>query len=109
MRQVTESALRYPTAFARWLSAVDFTLGNVKQVVVVYDPSQDHAQELIRVTRSAYRPNMIVAASAYPPSEDAPPLLTDRPLKDGRATAYVCESFVCKYPVTTISELKSLL
>jgi len=107
--QVTESALRYATAFARWLSAADFALGNVKQVAVLYDASQDNAQELIRVTRSEYRPNMIVAASAYPPSKDAPLLLLDRPLKDGQATAYVCEGFVCKYPVTTILQLQSLL
>ena len=109
MSQVAESALRYPTAFARWLSAADFALGNVKQVAVVYDPSQEPAQELIRVTRSAYRPNMIVAASAYPPSEGAPPLLMDRPLKDGRATVYVCENFVCKLPVVSSAELEKML
>jgi hypothetical protein len=109
LSQVTGSALRYPTAFARWLSAADFALGNVKQVAVLLDASQDRTQELIRVTRSQYRPNMIVAASTYPPSKDAPPLLLDRPLKDGQATAYVCEGFVCKYPVTTISQLQSLL
>jgi uncharacterized protein YyaL (SSP411 family) len=27
-------------------------------------------------------------------------LLRDRPAKDGRATAYVCERSVCKLPVT---------
>src|SRR5574341_1676620 len=109
LSQVTESALRYPTAFARWLSAADLALGNVKQVGVVYEASGDRAQELIRGTRSEYRPNIIVAASAYPPSKGAPPLLLDRPLKENQATVYVCEGFVCKYPVTTISELKSLL
>ena len=30
----------------------------------------------------------------------APPLLADRPLVDGRATAYVCEEFACRLPVT---------
>jgi uncharacterized protein YyaL (SSP411 family) len=109
LRQVAESALRYPTAFGRWLSAADLALENVKQVAVLYDPGEDNAQDLIQVARSKYRPNLIVAASAYPPSKDAPPLLMDRPLKDSRATVYVCEGFVCKYPVTTISELQSLL
>jgi len=109
MSQVTESALRYPTAFGRWLSAADFALGNVKQVAVVYDASQDHAQELIQVTRAEYRPNLIVAVSAYPPSKDAPPLLTDRPLKDGQATVYVCENFVCKLPVVSSAELERML
>ena len=109
LSQVTESALRYPTAFGRWLSAADFALGNVKQVAVLYDASQDNAEELIRVARSEYRPNMIVAASVYPPSEGAPPLLLDRPLKDGNATVYVCENFVCKMPVASSEELEKLI
>jgi uncharacterized protein YyaL (SSP411 family) len=109
LSQVTESALRYPTAFGRWLSAADFALGNVKQVAVLFDASQDNAEELIGVARSEYRPNMIVAASAYPLSEGAPPLLLDRPLKDGNATVYVCENFVCKMPVVSSEELEKLI
>jgi uncharacterized protein YyaL (SSP411 family) len=33
------------------------------------------------------------------------PLLADRPMIDGRATAYVCRGFVCDRPVTTPQEL----
>ena len=110
LSQVTDSALRSPTAFGRWLSAADFALGNVKQVAVLYDASQeDNAQKLIQVTQSEFRPNMIVAASAYPPSEGAPPLLMDRPLKDGNATVYVCENFVCKMPIVSSDELEKLI
>jgi uncharacterized protein YyaL (SSP411 family) len=109
MSMVTEAALRYPTSFARWLSDADFSLSNVKQVAVLYEVSQDSARELIHVARSTYKPNMIIAASTYPPPSEAPPLLMERPLKDAQATVYVCEGFVCKYPVTTISELQSLL
>jgi hypothetical protein len=39
-----------------------------------------------------------VAASTYPPREDAPAVLNDRVLLNGKATAYVCEGFVCKQP-----------
>ena len=106
---VSEMAPRYPTAFARWLSAADFALGNVKQVAVVYEADENQAQELVSFIQSTYRPNMLMAASAFPPSNDAPPLLIDRPLKDGKPTVYVCEGFVCKNPVTSISKLKELL
>ena len=104
-----DMAAQYPTAFSRRLSAADFALNNVKQVAVVYESDEGPAEELLRVIESAYRPNMIVAASAYPPSEEAPPLLLDRPLKNGTATVYVCEGFVCKNPVNSILELKELL
>ncbi|HET9905554.1 MAG TPA: hypothetical protein VFQ23_02900, partial [Anaerolineales bacterium] len=102
-------AAQYPTAFSRWLSAADFALSNVKQVAVVYESDKGQANELIQLVEAAYRPSVIVAASAYPPSDDAPALFMDRPLKNGRATVYVCEGFVCKNPINTISELKELL
>jgi len=37
------------------------------------------------------------------------PLLADRPLKDDKATAYVCENFTCRAPVNTPEELGRLL
>jgi uncharacterized protein len=106
---VVGMSVRYPTAFARWLSAADFALGQGKQVAVVSKANDKDASELIRVVQSQYRPNLIVATSSYPPSRDAPALLKDRPLKNGKTTVYVCEGFVCKNPVTTVSELKELL
>jgi len=42
----------------------------------------------------------VVGASPHPPPKDAPALLRERMLIDGKATAYVCEGFVCKQPTT---------
>jgi uncharacterized protein YyaL (SSP411 family) len=106
---IVNIGVRYPTAFARWLSAADFSLGPRKQIAIVYEVDQDQVSDLFSTIRSEYRPNTIVAASSYPPLDDAPALLNDRPLKNGLPTVYVCEGFVCKYPVTTIEELEKLL
>jgi hypothetical protein len=106
---VVNLAVRYPTAFARWLSAADFSLGRVKQVAIVGEAGDENTSEMIRLVRSAFRPNVIIAASRYPPLKNAPSLLKDRPLKNGQSTAYVCEGFVCKNPVTASSELEELL
>ncbi len=100
---VSDYALKYPTGFARWLSAVDFAHGPVKQVAILGEG--EAAEALIQAVRSAYRPNVIVAASPYPPADDSPALLHDRPLVDGRPTAYVCEGFVCRQPVTDVDDL----
>ena len=109
LKLVVDHALRYPTSFARWLSAADFALANVKQVAVVYPLNQEEARELLHAIQAEYRPNLIVAASSYPPSSQAPALLADRPLKEGKPTVYVCEGFVCKMPVTSASEAQELL
>ncbi|MFT3895762.1 MAG: thioredoxin domain-containing protein [Anaerolineales bacterium] len=106
---VVGMSVRYPTAFGRWLSAADMAIDNGKQVAVVSEAGAGNVSDFVRVVRSQYRPNLVVAASAYPPSVDAPTLLRDRPLKDGKTTVYVCEGFVCKNPVTTIPELEELL
>jgi uncharacterized protein len=109
LRLISRFALRYPTSFGRWLSAADFALGHVKQVAVMYESDLEQAHELLQTIQSEYRPNIVVAASPQPPSEKAPSLVMERPLKGGKPTVYVCEGFVCKMPVTTISELGRLL
>jgi hypothetical protein len=37
------------------------------------------------------------------------PLLADRPLTDGRPTAYVCRNFTCDAPTTDPERLRSAL
>jgi hypothetical protein len=109
LRFVVGMAARYPTAFGKWLSAADMALGNVKQVAVLYEAGDEDASRLIRMVQSQFRPNVIIAASSHPPPDEAPALLKDRPLKEGKATVYVCEGFVCKNPVTSIAELEKLI
>jgi len=109
LRTISEPALRYPMGFARWLCAADFAFDNGRQVAVVFNEKDENTQELIRLIQGEYRPNMIVAACSYPPPQDAPALLMDRPLKENKATVYVCEHFVCKQPVNSVEELRQLL
>jgi uncharacterized protein len=97
---VAEQALRYPTGFARWLSAAEFALGIVKQIAVVGDLAREETQSLLATLREGFHPLRVAAASPMPLPENAPALLNERPLIDGKPTAYVCEGFVCKMPVT---------
>jgi uncharacterized protein YyaL (SSP411 family) len=106
---ITEPALRYPTAFGRWLQAADLALGGPKQVALVGDLGRAETQTLLAEIRRTYRPRVITAASPLPLQEAAPPLLRDRPLIGGMPTAYVCEGFVCKLPVSTAETLRDLL
>ena len=109
LKSVSEAAVRYPTAFARWLSAADIALENVKQVAILGDAGNENFQALMNVLRSEYRPNIIVAASTYPPDDIAPALIHERPLEDGKPTVYVCEGFVCLKPVSQPDDLQNQL
>jgi len=109
LRLIANPALRYPLGFARWLAAADFTQANVRQVAIIFETGNSETRELIRYIQSRYEPNMVMAASAYPPSQNTPALLMDRPLIENKPTIYVCEHFVCNRPVNSIDELKRLI
>ena len=94
-------AERAPSALAYLLLALDFRLAPPQQVAIVGDPDR----ELVRVVRARLRPHVVVACG----EPDSMPLLRERPTVDGKPTAYVCENFTCKRPVTTPRELAELL
>jgi uncharacterized protein YyaL (SSP411 family) len=104
-----ETAVQYPTAFAKWLCAADFALGPLKEVAIVGNPSDKSTLALLDQLWKSYRPRQVAAISAFPPPEGSPALLNDRPLVDGQPAAYVCQGFVCQRPVTTPDELASIL
>ncbi len=106
---VAGQAERYPTAFGYWLSAADLALGNEKQVALIGDPGDTLTRSFLGEIRRTWRPNLVVAACNYPPSKGVPALLIDRPMLDGKPTAYVCEGFVCRQPVNSIDEFRLLL
>jgi uncharacterized protein YyaL (SSP411 family) len=56
-----------------------------------------------------YRPNQVVAVAAQHDSEGHPELVAARPAVGGKTTAYVCQRFACKQPVTSAAELEELL
>ena len=85
-------ARRHPHSFGHLLRAADFASRRCAR-----SRSSDRDPEpLLAVVRRA--PARISCSPAARPT--ACPLLADRPPVDGRATAYVCEHFSCRAPVT---------
>jgi uncharacterized protein YyaL (SSP411 family) len=94
-------APQHPVAFGHLLQAIDFQLAPVKEVALV----GLGIEPLERVVRARFRPHLVLAGGRA----DGVPLLAGREPVDGRATAYVCERFVCQRPVTAPAELAALL
>jgi len=90
---------RYPSAFAECLTVADLALGPVHEVAIVGDLADTATQSLLRPLWSGYRPRMVLATCAYPLPPGSPALLLNRPLVNGKPTAYVCQGFVCQLPV----------
>ncbi len=56
-------------------------------------------------------PNRVLAVAGADDlrAAEVVPLLRDRPARNGKATAYVCERFACRAPVTEPSDLAAEL
>jgi len=101
LRLLHELGPKHPQAFGHLLQALDFRLAQVKEVALV----GDGLHPLERVVRDEFRPHLVLAGG----EPDGVPLLEGRSPVDGRATAYVCEQFACKAPVTEPDQLEALL
>jgi uncharacterized protein YyaL (SSP411 family) len=102
-RLFSQVATQHPESFSHLLRALDFHLSPTREVALV----GDDVAELAATVRAAFRPHLVLAGG--PEGSEEPPLLRERPLADGRATAYVCESFACQAPVTEPDDLAALL
>src|SRR5215212_3949557 len=101
LRLLHELAPKHPQAFGHLLQALDFRLAQVKEVALV----GGELRPLERVVRDSFRPHLVLAGG----EPDGVPLLEGRDPVEGRPTAYVCEQFACRAPVTEPSELAELL
>ncbi|HEU5460365.1 MAG TPA: thioredoxin domain-containing protein [Pyrinomonadaceae bacterium] len=98
LREIGESARRYPSGFGYALSAADFLLSTPKEVAIV----GAERQPLLREVWRRYLPNKVVAPGF---GGENIPLLENRPLLNDRPTAYVCKNYTCQKPVNEPSEL----
>ena len=103
LRAVGDAFDRAPTAFGHALCALDRLVGPHREVAIVGEPDADDTRALAdEATARRFRPNLVLAVAA--PGDDAArrtvPLLRGRTAAGGAATAYVCEGFTCRLPVT---------
>jgi uncharacterized protein YyaL (SSP411 family) len=99
IRAVQNHLAQYASGFGRLLAAVDFAVGPSIEIALVGSPDG-----FLSAYRSRYLPRTVIASGT---SDIA--LLRDRPMVEGKPTAYVCENLTCKAPVTSIEDFESLL
>jgi uncharacterized protein YyaL (SSP411 family) len=95
--------------FAGWLlaAAAARLVRPPVQVAIAGDPTDAGTAELARIAYRRAPAGSVIMVGL--PDTPGVPLLADRPLRDGRPTAYVCRGFVCRLPVTEPAELAAQL
>jgi uncharacterized protein YyaL (SSP411 family) len=96
-----------PGAFGRLLSALDFYLSTPYEVAIIGEREAPGTKALLETIYSSYLPNKVIAGRSENDEEarQLVPLLTDRPMRGGEPTAYVCVDYACQSPTTDPTEL----
>ncbi|MGI8544192.1 MAG: thioredoxin domain-containing protein [Aridibacter sp.] len=106
LRLVSPQIRRYPAAFGRVLSTLEFYLDSAKEIVIIGEKKN----ELERFVFDNYLPNKVVVLSDEPEKDsNFIPLLEGRNKINEKPTAYVCQNFTCQKPVNSVEELSKLL
>jgi uncharacterized protein YyaL (SSP411 family) len=102
---------RHPTAFGRFLCALDFHLGPRVEIALVAPTKVEETAPLAEEVFGRWLPNLVAAGMVSGHREGAAgvPLLEGRAAIDGKATAYVCRNYACELPVTDRAALAKQL
>ncbi|MDQ3376428.1 MAG: thioredoxin domain-containing protein, partial [Actinomycetota bacterium] len=78
-----------------------------REVAIIGEPEAPGTKALLGLVYARYLPNKVLAGRAEDDAESAGliPLLAQRPTRDGKPTAYVCEGYACQAPTTDPEEL----
>ncbi|HVB73555.1 MAG TPA: thioredoxin domain-containing protein [Ktedonobacteraceae bacterium] len=111
LRSLADIMAQHPQSFGHALGALDFAMSPVKEFAIIGDARAADTGALLRVINSHFLPNSVLACADAANLEaiQAVPLLADRPMRAGKATAYVCQNFACLAPVIAPQELEKLL
>ncbi len=93
-----------PDAVPALASALDFRLAQTKQILIAGDPALQDTRDLLRQVNTRFLPNKILLVADGGVGQQQltrwlPFVAGAHRMKD-RATAYVCENYVCKLPTT---------
>lgn len=100
--------LRMPDQFANLICAADFFLAQPAEIALIVDKKKKAWKEMMHEIHNHYLPNKAVLVASTRNGADSP-LTRDRPLVDGKATAYICYNYACDEPIKDVSKLKEKL
>ncbi|HYL50755.1 MAG TPA: thioredoxin domain-containing protein [Acidimicrobiia bacterium] len=95
-----------PTAFAHMLEACERILTPPLEIAIVGLADDPRTRALQREVHHRLLPGSVTLTG---PASDASPLLDGREARDLVPTAYVCEHYACRQPVTSPEDLRAQL
>lgn len=102
-----------PTAFTTMLTALGFSLGSGREIIIAHSEDSAEAEALIEEVRRHFLPDAVLMVRPFGSEAEtiekvASALSRLGPIK-GHAAAYVCRDHACQRPVTSPEDLEQIL
>lgn len=102
-----------PTALPHLLAAALFDLDKPSQIVIAGDPEADDTMDILDVVHERFLPGKVLLMADGGEGQEFLSMYNEalpfmNPI-DGKASAYICEDFVCEMPVNTPEEVRLIL
>ncbi|NLI13239.1 MAG: thioredoxin domain-containing protein [Peptococcaceae bacterium] len=104
---------KHPWGYTHFLSGIDLMLGPAREIVIAGKSGEADTEAMLSAVRRAFIPE--TAAVFHPAGESgkgiekAAPFVKEQLPVNGKATAYICQNYACREPVTDPEELARLL
>ncbi len=102
-----------PSAMPQMMVVLDFSLAKPKQIVIAGKPNAADTRAMIFAVHENFIPNKILLRADGGKGQaflgQHLEFIQDVKMLSGKATAYVCENYVCHTPTPDLSKLASLL
>jgi uncharacterized protein YyaL (SSP411 family) len=102
---------QFPSGYTQYLCGLDFLTGNVKEIVVLGNVSENPAQSMLNEIRSRYIPNKIILNRnpKHPDIDSFANFTSVFTSRDDESLVFVCENYNCNKPCTNNEEVAYLL
>jgi uncharacterized protein len=91
-----------PDVLPQMMAALDFSLSKPKQIIIAGAPAASDTRRLLRLIHQRYLPRkFLMVVDGGPGQQNISkwlPFVGSMQRKDGKATAYICQDYVCKLP-----------
>ncbi len=112
-RTFSSTVARFPSAHTQLMIALDFALGPSYEIVLAGNPQEKDTLALLKALRAEFIPNKVVLLrpiSLEPPDiTKIAPFTENMTSTEGKATAYVCSNYTCKFPTTNTNKMLDLI
>ncbi len=103
----------HPSAMPQMLSAALFGMSKPKQIIIASNGDTPDRRAMLNEIYREYLPNKIILGADGGEGQnflgERVAVIKDVSPIDGKATAYVCENYICKLPTTDLAELRKML